>query len=397
MLLFKSDWSKNKQKRHLLTPILSSITGLATKKSTQQLKDALMNLNMNQQKNHLVTGILERNQKEIYQAVEVNFNAIKAIEKGLNANSIEKHTYRYAMEAADKFRQITQQVTKHYEAIMRATENKMETFNILSIDKLSEIENSLANYANVGDNIPQHASIISLVRNANFEIIISEDNQIMLTYLIPLVDKETYYIKHLHKNQIILQNNADGDTYTTTDLDKINIIHGDTVTITERPIIHYRQHSNWMTEIKSAPKATLRDNTLLIADIPAGKIQINCRNGSSQYYHSGKYTLALRLDHSCSVTTPNFKIKATKHHSNVNIKQELIFKSTMERAKDTVLLPETKTTIMNLTEIPKELKRQNSPFMATITSKEWLSSVIISAIITATPWLILFLIGFCKK
>ena len=152
-----------------------------------------------------------------------------------------------------------------------------------------------------------------------------------------------------------------------------------------------------MTEIKSAPKATLRDNTLLIADIPAGKIQINCRNGSSQYYHSGKYTLALRLDHSCSVTTPNFKIKATKHHSNVNIKQELIFKSTMERAKDTVLLPETKTTIMNLTEIPKELKRQNSPFMATITSKEWLSSVIISAIITATPWLILFLIGFCKK
>ena len=92
MLLFKSDWSKNKEKCHLFTPILSSITGLATKKTTQQLKDALMNLNMNQQKNHLVTGILERNQKEIYQAVEENIAAIKAIEKGLNTNTIEKHT-----------------------------------------------------------------------------------------------------------------------------------------------------------------------------------------------------------------------------------------------------------------------------------------------------------------
>ena len=79
MLLFKSTWSQEKKKRHLLTPLLASITGLATEKSTKQLKNALMNLDMNEQKNHLITGILERNQKEIYQAVDKNIAAIKAI------------------------------------------------------------------------------------------------------------------------------------------------------------------------------------------------------------------------------------------------------------------------------------------------------------------------------
>ena len=397
MKLFRSEWSKDKEKRHILSPLLSKLTGLATKKTTQQLRNALMKVNMNQQKNHMITGILERNQKEIYQAVEKDMDAIRTLEKNLNANTIEKHTYRYAMEAARNFRRITQQVTKHYEALLRATENKMETFNILSTDKLDEIELALSNYADVGDNIPQDASIISLVKNAKFEIIITKDNQIMLTYFIPLVDKETYYIKHLHENQVLLQNNADGDTYTTIDLDMINTIHGNTVTISERPILHYRKHNSWGNERELTKKATLRDNTLLIADIPAGKIQITCRNGSNEYRHSGEHTLAIHLELSCSLTTPNFKIKATKLLSSLNIKQELTLESTMKQAETVKLLPETRTTIMNLTKIPDALNSQESLFMATITSKEWISSAIISITITATPWLILFLIGFCKR
>ena len=35
MKLFRSEWSRDKEKRHLLTPILSTVTGLATKKTTQ--------------------------------------------------------------------------------------------------------------------------------------------------------------------------------------------------------------------------------------------------------------------------------------------------------------------------------------------------------------------------
>ena len=397
MMLFKSEWKKNKEKRHLLTPILATITGLATEKSTQQLKNALMNLNMNEQKNQLITGILERNQKEIYQTVDKNLASIKAIEKSMNANMIEKHAYRFAMIAAEKFRKITQQTVKHYESIMRATENKMEIFNVLSASKLSEIENTLSDYAEVGDSIPKDTSVISLLKHADFDILITNDNQIMMTYVIPLVDKENYHIKHLHENQIILQNNIDGDTYTTMDYDMINIIHGNTVIITERPIIHFRKHNDWKIEINTAPKASLRDNTLLIADIPAGILQITCTNGSNSYRHSGKYTLAMRLEHSCSLVTPDFKIKATKHHSNINVRQELQFKSTISKANSTTLLLETNTTIMNLTKIPEELKTQNSPFMNTLTSKEWLSSVGLSLLITITPWLILFCYGFCKR
>lgn len=397
MMLFKSTWSQEKKKRHLLTPILASITGLATEKSTKQLKNALMNLDMNEQKNHLITGILERNQKEIYQAVDKNIASIKAIEKGLNANTIEKHAYRYAMVVTEKFRRITQQITKHYESIMRSTENKMEIFNILGFTKLKEIENALYNYAEVGDNIPKDASIMSLIKNAEFEMLITDDNQIMMSYIIPLVDKEVYHIKHLQENKIILQNNIDGDTYTTMDVDTIKMIHGNTVIIPERPIIHYRKQNDWNSEIETASKVSLKDNTLLIADIPGGKLQITCQNGSNQYQHSGTHTIAMRLKHSCSLVTPNFKIKATKHYHNINIRQELLIKCTIARANTTTLLKETDTMIMNLTKIPMELKTQTSPIMDTLTSKEWLSSVTISLLITITPWILLFGYGFCKR
>ena len=94
---------------------------------------------------------------------------------------------------------------------------------------------------------------------------------------------------------------------------------------------------------------------------------------------------------------PNFKIKATKHYHNINIRQELLIKCTIARANTTTLLKETDTMIMNLTKIPMELKTQTSPIMDTLTSKEWLSSVTISLLITITPWILLFGYGFCKR
>ena len=399
MSLFKSGLSKNKEKRHILTGILSSLTGLASKKTTNQILNMVNSIDLNVQRNHLVSDILEKNQQTIINAINQSLSTINNMRSTLSNSIKNSRTNSFALITVNKFRKLAEQTIRHYESILRLSQNHMELFNLVTADKLSEIQLAFSNHAEISNNIPPKTSLVALIKESYVEIIITPDNQILITYSIPLVERSSYHIQTFHDNRIILQTYEDSEIFTTIGTEDIKKSHGDTIILTKRPLLHIKQHRDWESNLKQASQSILIEDVLLISNASLGPISIICNNGTHTHDHQSPHRLALVLPHDCSLTSSTLKIKASSFKASLNIQQNMNIKKASFHSEDSYNVPDVHSDLklMNLTKTPTHSFNTRLTTANGISTREWAIVLALSSLLSASPWIMLFLYGFSKK
>ena len=398
-MLFKHGFENSRIKRNFLTPLISEITGLASKRTTEQISKMLSKLDLSLQKNQFLSQVVENNQESLINSINQSMSAINNLEsKVLNTLKANKAT-AYAIAATNHFRKYTQKILKHYESIMRIPENKLEIFNIVNSSKLAEIESALGRHAEISRSIPGKTSLISLFKEAYLEILVTSDNHLLITFLIPLVEDNIYHIKFFHGEQLILQTQADSELFTIVSIDQVERIRGNSITLTNRPILHIRQYDNWNMDIGFALQTKLIHDVMLITNVTLGPTSIICPNGSHTHNQHKNFSLAITIPHECSLTSSILKIKSTQFKATVNIKQDLQIQRIYTKAVNTQSLPNLhkKLTLMNLTKIPRDIPIIVTDTKSGILTTDWLFIIGISLFFSVLPWLFIFAYGFIKK
>ena len=103
-MLFRHGLETTRDKRNFLTPLFSEITGLASKRTTEQISKMLTKLDLSLQKNQFLSQVLENNQESLINSINQSMSAINNIEsKVLNTLKANKAT-AYAIAATNHFR-----------------------------------------------------------------------------------------------------------------------------------------------------------------------------------------------------------------------------------------------------------------------------------------------------
>ena len=400
MSLFKHGLQPNdRSKRHILTPLLSSLSGLASKRTTNQIQNMLRGIDLTVQKNHMIYGVLETNQNSLIKSINQSISAINNVE-GKMINNLKAITATsLAISAANHFRKLTFNTLQHYEAIMRLPQNHLEIFNIVNSSKLNDIETAFSNHAEISKNIPPQTSLVSLFKEAFVEILITNKNNIIITYMIPLVEEDTYYISSFHKNSLILQTKTDNEIFTTTHILEIDHIRGNSITLLNRPIIYIRNSNDFKNDIISSTNSVLIHDVLLVSNNTLGTATINCENGTYSFNHPDSYILAIFIPHEFSLSSSKIKIKATTFKAKISIHQDLHLEKLASEAITITNLPHIhpQLSLMNLTKIPDSLRELHYLHGPDSSYYNWILTASVSATISAFPWLLLFIYGFCKN
>ena len=399
MTLYRNGLNHNRKRRHILTPIIASLTGLASAKTTTQLKNMLQDVNLDLQKNHLITDILYKNQELLKDSINQSLQTINSMNSKME--NVVKNTRDsfHAISAANNFRKLVAQTTLHYQSILRLNSNHMEIFNILDAQHLIEIEKSLANHAEANSGSHSKSSLIGIFKTAEMEIITGENDEILIAYIIPLIDSQKFHIEAFYDNNLILQTKVDQETFTIANPTTINHINSNNIILTDRPIFHFRKSRSWKKNFETAQKSMLIENTLLVTHGPTGIMKISCNNGSQGILESNSAIVAVFIPQDCSISTNSLKIKKYPYNAKIDISQDLQIKKLVHDSSSVKAYPDIHKDLhlMNLTAFPTFQKSYNkySTTQIELSDMNWLIILTSTTCIAMTPWLIILIIHGC--
>ena len=399
MTLYRNGLNHNRKRRHILTPIIASLTGLASAKTTTQLKNMLQDVNLDLQKNHLITDILIKNQALLKDSINQSLQTINSMNSKME--NIVKNTRDsfHAISAANNFRKLVAITTTHYQSILRLNSNHMEIFNILDAQHLIEIEKSIANHAEANSGSHSKTSLIGIFKTAEMEIITGDNDEILIAYIIPLIDNQKFHIEAFYDNNLILQTKVDQETFTIADPSNIDHILSSNIILTNRPIFYFRKSQSWKQDFELAQKSILIENTLFVTRGPTGIMKISCNNGSQGLLESNSAIVAVLIPQDCSISTNSLKIKKYPYNAKIDIAQDLHIKKLVHDSSSIKAYPNVHKDLhlMNLTAFPTFQRSYNkhSTIQMELSYMNWLMILTSTTCIAMTPWFLMTIVHGC--
>ena len=121
----------------------------------------------------------------------------------------------------------------------------MEIFNILDFQHLIKIEKSFANHAEANSGSHSKTSLIGIFNSSEMEVVTTDSNEILIVYIISLIDSPKFHIETFFHNKLTLQTNVDQETFTLTDLIVTNQVQSNDIILSHRPILYIRRFQSW--------------------------------------------------------------------------------------------------------------------------------------------------------
>ena len=315
----------SRNRRHILTPLLSGITGLASDKTVSQLHSMLQNIDLRSQRNHLRTDAMLMNQQQITKSLNDTMQLVNFMKNSVSSQQKKLELTSSINTLFDRFHNSADELLNHYRDLFELIQNPTLLIQVLPNDDLVNIKKTISNHADITSNLhPLDISLISLLKMAKVELFTDKHEQTFyLMMIIPLFDPIPHKIKNFVDNRLISQSAADSQSFSIIDLWKQHkYTHDHDLLITDRRLIHRRKSDSWEEDLKTAAMSNLIADVIFITRTPQS-LTINCGNKSTTYQMSDQPALAIYIPHSCSLSSELLYIPTHNYHASISITQSI--------------------------------------------------------------------------
>ena len=191
--------------RHILTPILTSITGLASAKTVSQLHSILSKIDLRSQRNHIRSDELLLNQEKLTQTLDDSIKLVNKMSKSII--SYQKNTMLDTSinTLINTFLDAANDILKHYDDQFHIIQNPTYLIQSLSTQDIANIEKTIKNHADITSSIhPINLNLLTLLKMSHAELFTDKQEKILyLMVLIPLFDPAPHKIINFSHNRLI--------------------------------------------------------------------------------------------------------------------------------------------------------------------------------------------------